>query len=1697
MEHLEKRSQELQKEVEHLLALMAEKPPTRVRAPRAELPPSKLELLEIYCEPNSKLTEVALQRGLKARRFTREDGDLSTKEGQQQLWKLIEQTEPEHIWVAPECRYWGNFSRLNRSKSTETAHKIDEGRKQEKTHLRLCCDLFWHQVIHRRHFHLEQPQGSEALVQKELDDVVQGTYRTVFDMCEVGGLRIPQGNNFLRKRTIVLTTSKSCHGNLDSRYCQQQHDHVPIQGKMPIKGRWENLSAFAAKYSRGFARNVIEGIQCSLKGFELPMFQEELCVPCHGVREHDQEEAAAEIIKRRRLNYKQAEESPSASADSSGSRARFGPAVSWKDIFKDAEKEAPRVGTVVISSEHELFHRVQMLVDSFDVGRVEVCRGTERYRVPKPGVDVTHLIYRLTVILNRESGNVEVLGTPEKWQDLPKGKQIRKSRPARLCLTIFGNKGVSEKKEDSLMKNLAEGDRSADSAGPLAPPSMEEEPMMDASMKHDEPSNPPEPEDKGEPDIDLGILGHPPKSVPRHGPRFLELGKEDRDWIRQVHHRMGHPDPLKFAQFLKSTHAAEEIIAGSLDFQCDSCLESQKGFKSTRQASIHRDLGFNEVVGMDVASWTNGRGQEFKFVHFLDEGTLFHVAQPCSLDTESQIVALENYWINWAGPPKELYTDPATGYTTERFLGKLQEYGIQMKVSARDSHWQLGRAEVHGSILKRMLERMDKEIPINDPENFRECLVQACIAKNALSRVKGYTPEQAVLGISRRLPASISSDSQQSSHALAAGDSPESDQFRLSLEKRTQARKAFIEADNCNSLRRALLRRSRPLRDSYEEGDWVLYWKRKGGNLRIRGMWHGPARIVMLEGRRIVWLVHANKLIRASPEQLRPASIREWQAVKDQEAAMHPVSSWMAKVQSAEYFDLHADEIPSHDAIADQRDDLSSGYTPSLMEPEREVTGLGEGEEVEVETDGRLVPIPDDDDGDLLFADTLNFSNPLTDQYWEIDITPSSWEKSCEGDPNEVACTATDLRKKRVEVKLKDLGQEDQLRFAAAKDKEMKAWLSHKTIQKVAKGKIPENAIMRCRWLLSWKNASGDEPPGELALNGQKAKARLVVIGFEDPQVDTVKNDAPTLTKDGRQVVLQQVSSHRWPLVSFDISTAFLHGKGDGRNLGLHPTPEIREALQMGESDQCALNGGAYGRVDAPYLWFCEIRGELLKQGCRQHPLDPCVFSYGEEDENGEYRPCGALGLHVDDGIGGGNETFRAMLKRVEQRFKFGSFETGEFKYTGIHFKQWDDGSIEYDQVAYIDKISPISIPKSRKNEPQAEVTDQERTLFRSLIGALQYAAVHTRPDLSAKVGELQTNVTRAKVEDLVQANRVLYEAKVNRVALMVLPIEPTRVTFCAFSDASFMSNKSLHAHQGTIIFVTNPELLENQKAVVAPIAWTSKKVPRIVRSTLSAEAAALSNSVDRLLWIRMMWAWISDPNCEWSNPEHVLEGQTKSAVVTDCRSMYDILTRTAVPSCSEHRTTIECLLIRERLKANCDVRWVSSQAMLADCLTKTMDASVLRQCLMTGRYSLFDEQEVLKTRADKRQRLQWIKNQAGSTETENAEMKETASCDQVAECQNVQSERKSELEDFWKIGPHDAIHRVHVKPRYQRFVPIGVTGCPVEIKCLSASRETRVSGWGTEKDFWTGSRGAASFPFLWTGETVFRKQLRDKGKND
>lgn len=259
------------------------------------------------------------------------------------------------------------------------------------------------------------------------------------------------------------------------------------------------------------------------------------------------------------------------------------------------------------------------------------------------------------------------------------------------------------------------------------------------------------------------------------------------------------------------------------------------------------------------------------------------------------------------------------------------------------------------------------------------------------------------------------------------------------------------------------------------------------------------------------------------------------------------------------------------------------------------------------------------------------------------------------------------------------------------------------------------------------------------------------------------------------------------------------------------------------------------------------------------------------------------------------------------------------------------------------------------------------------ICGSLQYAAVQTRPDISAKVGILQSQIPKACVEDLLEANRVLLETKKNPVTLVIVPISEKEVSFCEFSDASFETKKGLSSRQGTIIFTTGSRMAQNQLSVICPVAWSSRKIPRVVRSTLSAEASALSSTLDRLSWLRLIWAWLMDPSINWMNPTEVLKESPLASIETDCKSVYDLSTKTSTPVCEEFRTTLECLLIRERLTENCKLRWVCSQAMLADCLTKIMDGGTLRKALALKKYSMFDELDILRQRADKRERLKWL----------------------------------------------------------------------------------------------------------------------------
>jgi hypothetical protein len=90
--------------------------------------------------------------------------------------------------------------------------------------------------------------------------------------------------------------------------------------------------------------------------------------------------------------------------------------------------------------------------------------------------------------------------------------------------------------------------------------------------------------------------------------------------------------------------------------------------------------------------------------------------------------------------------------------------------------------------------------------------------------------------------------------------------------------------------------------------------------------------------------------------------------------------------------------------------------------------------------------------------------------------------------------------------------------------------------------------------------------------------------------------------------------------------------------------------------------------------------------------------------------------------------------------------------------------SITLSQAEYVKKIQPIKVSLERRKHETENVTPEERLAFRGLIGSLQYASVHTRPDLASRLSHLQCQ--------LLDANKTPHEAKKHsNVSITIQPI--------------------------------------------------------------------------------------------------------------------------------------------------------------------------------------------------------------------------------------------------------------------------------------------------------------------------------------
>ncbi|CAK9061025.1 Retrovirus-related Pol polyprotein from transposon RE1 (Retro element 1) (AtRE1) [Includes: Protease RE1 [Durusdinium trenchii] len=496
-------------------------------------------------------------------------------------------------------------------------------------------------------------------------------------------------------------------------------------------------------------------------------------------------------------------------------------------------------------------------------------------------------------------------------------------------------------------------------------------------------------------------------------------------------------------------------------------------------------------------------------------------------------------------------------------------------------------------------------------------------------------------------------------------------------------------------------------------------------------------------------------------------------------------------------------------------------------------------------------------------------------------------------------------------------------KFMEAKHLEVQQWLTASAVKRIT-GDYPKDRLVRMRWVLTYKE------------NGA-AKGRIVLIGFEDPDLGSIQSSAPTMSKRTRQLALQYSSIMRWRLLKGDVKSAFLQGDPDEADRALYarPVPELAEALHMKENEVVQVLKSCYGLVNAPANWYLCIRRTLAELNFTQSRSDPCLWFYYMETGDPE-RPkelAGYICSHVDDFIISGNEECEQWVEALQAfhgRFRWSPWEHQNFLHCGIRIREEPDSSFTLDHSAYCEAIEQITYTTKNEHEP---LTKDEMSQLRGALGALQWRAQQTAPHLMARLGQLQSSITKANIETIKATNKLIREnfqhrylsARINQLGVE----DPRSVHFVAWSDAALANRIDLSSTGGFLIAATSEKMLLGERAPLTLVSWRSSRLARKARSSLAAETQAMSEADQELLFARLAWAEFCAFEVDLKASEKAIS-QIPGTVVTDAKALFDILLKSDLNSAAaglrDKYSALEVLCLLESLaKLGTKARWVHS----------------------------------------------------------------------------------------------------------------------------------------------------------------------------
>jgi hypothetical protein len=498
------------------------------------------------------------------------------------------------------------------------------------------------------------------------------------------------------------------------------------------------------------------------------------------------------------------------------------------------------------------------------------------------------------------------------------------------------------------------------------------------------------------------------------------------------------------------------------------------------------------------------------------------------------------------------------------------------------------------------------------------------------------------------------------------------------------------------------------------------------------------------------------------------------------------------------------------------------------------------------------------------------------------------------------------------------ISSEDAKEWKQAMDEEMEALLSNNTWKLVP--------------LPSGRKAVGSKWVFKTKLNKdgmiERYKARFCAKGFSQKEgIDYHETFAPVLKYKSLRIVLAIVAIKDYELDQMDVQTAFLNAT-------------IKEEVYMkqprgyekgGESIVCKLNKTLYGTKQASHEWNEELNSFVITVcGFYRCKSDTCV--YIKKTKSGNII---IILVFVDDIIISYASQDKFEWQEIKNKFmkKYKMKDMGACEWIlGMRVNRDRENKLLYlDQEQYLNKIlkqfdmenctvfeTPEELSKLSSSMDEPDESTVDLRLYQSIVGALLYGALSTRPDISHAVNIVSRYLGNPNQTHLNAAKRILkYIRGTTKLGLTYdgksISDKSELISIQGYADADWAGDlDNRKSTTGYIILIG--------KCVVS---WLSKKQSTVSLSSAEAEYMAISAATQEILWIRQLLNEITFIQ----NQPTLLYIDNQAAIAISENDTHHSRTK---------HIDIRHHFIRDAIKDNTvKVKWINSQNQLADILTK------------------------------------------------------------------------------------------------------------------------------------------------------------------